>query len=85
MCKMVFSVDLICISLMAKDAVVFREYLLVTLDSPIDDSLFCTVLHFLIVYFGVMVTIFLNLSCILEISLFLNVGLLKIFSNSLYC
>ena len=54
-------------------------------DSSIENSLFSSVSHFLIRLFGLLVSNFLSSLYILHISLLSDVGLVKIFSQSVDC
>ena len=69
---------------MAKDVEHFLMFLSAILDSSIENSLFSSVPHFLIGIVGVLVTSFLSYLYILEISPLSDVGLMNIFSHSVF-
>jgi hypothetical protein len=75
-------VILICISLMIKDVKHFLRCFSAVQVSPVENSLFSSVPPFLINLFGSPASIFLSSLYILYISTLLNVGLVKIFSQS---
>jgi hypothetical protein len=78
-------VVLICISLMTKDVEHFFRCFSVNRYSSVENSLFSSALHFLIGLFGSLESNFLNSLYILDISPLSDVGLVKIFSQSVGC
>jgi len=78
-------VILICISLMTKDVEHFFMCLSVIQYSSAENSLFSSVPHFLILLFDCLESNFLNSLYILDINPLLDVGSVKVFSQSAGC
>jgi hypothetical protein len=78
-------VVLICISVMTKDMEHFFRCFLIIQYSLVENSLFSSVLHFLIGLFDSLKSNFLSSLYILDISPLSDVGLVKIFSQSVGC
>jgi hypothetical protein len=78
-------VVLICISLITKYVIHFFKCFSAIQDSSVVNSLFSSVPHFLIHLFGFLKSNLLSSSYILNISLLLDIRLVKIFSQSVGC
>jgi hypothetical protein len=76
---------LICISLMIKDVEHFFKCFSALQYSSVENSLFISVLQFLIGLFGFLESNFLSSLYILDISPLSDLGLVKIFSQSVWC
>jgi hypothetical protein len=84
-CEVESQGHLICISLMTKDVEHFCKCFSAIRDSSVENSLFSSVLHFLIELFGSLESAFLSSLYILHISLLSDVGLVNIFSQYVGC